>query len=222
MLRVCARFVALRDQAVTVKRFHRRAAALFRPTSARHGFGETRVATLALPICTGIPECSCGIVTARFGGHSPSFRNSPTVFALNPMPGSTSTGVRSGKPASAMSSAAMLLGLYRMIIPSSFVPPARQACRQLSVAGSSLGQCFTIPRSIACLPPERLARCRGPHSRLLLLSRRDVCRPGGHTVAGLLVIIWTKQTQSRLMVPPTARPESGAACGAASATQGAD
>jgi hypothetical protein len=47
-------------------------------------------------------------------------RSSPTVFAETPMPRSASTCIASGSPPSATWSAAMLLGLYRIVLPPCF------------------------------------------------------------------------------------------------------
>jgi hypothetical protein len=73
-----------------------------------YGFGETRVATLALLTVT-TPSLACGVVMTKFSGHAVTFRSSPTVFADTPMLRSTSTRILSGKPPSAIWSAAMLL-----------------------------------------------------------------------------------------------------------------
>src|SRR5262245_46279589 len=90
-----------------------------RVDTAPYGFGETRVATLALLTLTALSGwCSCGVVITKFSGHSGTFRSSPTVFADTPMSGSASTRILSGKPPRAMWSAAMLLGLYRIRAPS--------------------------------------------------------------------------------------------------------
>src|SRR5262249_10237408 len=58
---------------------------------------------------------SCGVVITKFSDHVVTFRSSPTVFADTPVPTSASTCILAGKPPRAMSSAAMLLHLYRGI-----------------------------------------------------------------------------------------------------------
>src|SRR5215813_9220159 len=89
---------------------------LFADTRARYGFGEVRVATLALLIFTALSgRRSCGVVITKFSDHVVTFRSSPTVFADTPVPTSASTRILAGKPPRAMSSAAMLLHLYRGI-----------------------------------------------------------------------------------------------------------
>src|SRR5262245_3019774 len=87
---------------------------LFADTRARYGFGEVRVATLALLIFTALSgRRSCGVVITKFSDHVVTFRSSPTVFADTPVPVSASTCILAGKPPRAMSSAATLLHLYR-------------------------------------------------------------------------------------------------------------
>jgi hypothetical protein len=82
---------------------------------ASYGFGETRVATLALLTFTALSGWrSWGVVITKFSGHAVTFRSSPTVLADTPISGSTSTLILPGKPPRAMWSAAMLLGLYRI------------------------------------------------------------------------------------------------------------
>src|SRR5215831_17939821 len=89
---------------------------LFADTRARYGFGEVRVATLALLIFTALSgRRSCGVVITKFSDHVVTFRSSPTVFADTPVPTSASTCILAGKPPRAMSSAATLLHLYRGI-----------------------------------------------------------------------------------------------------------
>src|SRR6516164_2237624 len=88
----------------------------FVPRAARYGFGEVRVARLALLIFTAMSGShSCGVVITKFSDHVVTFRSSPTVFADTPVPTSASTCILAGKPPRAMSSAAMLLHLYRGI-----------------------------------------------------------------------------------------------------------
>ena len=96
---------------------------------AAYGFGETRVATLALLTFTVLSgRRSCGVIMTKFSGHAVTFRSSPTVFADTRMPRSTSTRILSGKPPRAMWSAATLLGLYRMrALPRG--PVAAAECR---------------------------------------------------------------------------------------------
>ena len=96
---------------------------------AAYGFGETRVATLALLTFTVLSgRRSCGVIMTKFSGHAVTFRSLPTVFADTRMPRSTSTRILSGKPPRAMWSAATLLGLYRMrALPRGPVPAAE--CR---------------------------------------------------------------------------------------------
>src|SRR5262245_12196376 len=99
-----------------------------RVDTAPYGFGETRVATLALLTLTALSGwCSCGVVITKFSGHSGTFRSSPTVFADTPMSGSASTRILAGKPPRAMCSAGMLLGLYRIRAPYSFRTSAQHA-----------------------------------------------------------------------------------------------
>src|SRR5215471_4581738 len=82
-----------------------------------YGFGEVRVAEVALLIFTVLSGWrSCGVVITKFSDHVVTFRSSPTVFADTPMPASASTRILAGKPLRAMSSAAMLLHLYRGIV----------------------------------------------------------------------------------------------------------
>ena len=79
-------------------------------------FGEVRVATLALLTFTTLSgRRSSGVVTAKFSGHAATFRSSPTVCADTPRFLSASTRILSGKPPRAMWSAAVLLGLYRIM-----------------------------------------------------------------------------------------------------------
>jgi hypothetical protein len=59
---------------------------------------------------------SRGVVIAKFSDHVVIFRSSPTVFADTPVPASASTRILAGKPLRAMSSAAMLLHLYRGMV----------------------------------------------------------------------------------------------------------
>src|SRR5262252_1819703 len=92
---------------------------LFADTRARYGFGEVRVATLALLIFTALSgRRSCGVVITKFSDHVVTLRSSPTVFADTPIPASASTRILAGKPLRAMSSAARLLHLYRGIASS--------------------------------------------------------------------------------------------------------
>src|SRR5262249_24824121 len=71
---------------------------------------------LALLIFTALSGWrSCGVVITKFSAHVVPFRSSPTVFADTPVPTSASTCILAGKPPRAMSSAAMLLHLYRGI-----------------------------------------------------------------------------------------------------------
>src|SRR5262245_39702504 len=79
---------------------------------ASFGFGEVRVATLALLIFTALSgRRSCGVVITKFSDHAVTFRSSPTVFADTPVPASASTCILAGKPPRAMSRAATLLHL---------------------------------------------------------------------------------------------------------------
>ena len=88
----------------------------FVPRAARYGFGEVRVARLALLIFTAMSGShSCGVVITKFSDHVVTFRSSPTVFADTPVPTSASTCILAGKLGRTMSSAAMLLHLYRGI-----------------------------------------------------------------------------------------------------------
>src|SRR5262245_63257707 len=58
---------------------------LFADTRARYGFGEVRVATLALLIFTALSGWrSCGVVITKFSDHVVTFRSSPTFFADTP------------------------------------------------------------------------------------------------------------------------------------------
>ena len=71
---------------------------------------------MALLIFTVLSEWrSCGVVITKFSDHVVTFRSSPTVFADTPLPTSASTRILAGKPPRAMSSATMLLHLYRGI-----------------------------------------------------------------------------------------------------------
>src|SRR5215831_3317696 len=82
--------------------------------ASRYGFGETRVATLALLTFTALSgRRSSGIVMTKFSGHAVAFRSSSTVFADTPMFRSTATHILSGRPLRAIWSAAVLLALYR-------------------------------------------------------------------------------------------------------------
>jgi hypothetical protein len=92
-------------------------------------FGEVRVATLALLIFTALSGWrSCGVIITKFSDHVVTFRSSPTVFADTPLPRSASTRILAGKPPRAMSSAAMLLHLFRGIGSSPIaLPPRRRA-----------------------------------------------------------------------------------------------
>jgi hypothetical protein len=84
-----------------------------------YGFGEVRVAALALLIFTALSGWrSCGVVITKFSDHVVIFRSSPTVFADTSVPTSASTRILAGKPLRAMSSAAIFLHLYRGIGPS--------------------------------------------------------------------------------------------------------
>jgi hypothetical protein len=86
-----------------------------------YGFGETRVAKLALMTVTTPSSRACGVVMTKFSGHAVTFRSSPTVFADTPMLRSTSTRILSGKPPRAMWSAAVLLGLYRIRVFARYI-----------------------------------------------------------------------------------------------------
>jgi len=71
---------------------------------------------------------SCGVIITKFSDHVVTFRSSPTVFADTPLPMSASTRILAGKPPRAMSSATMLLHLYRGIGSSLIaLPPRRRA-----------------------------------------------------------------------------------------------
>jgi hypothetical protein len=66
---------------------------------ARYDFGENRVATVALLTITTLPGTrSRGTVTAKFSGHSFTFRSWPTVLAKTRVSGSACTRILSGKP----------------------------------------------------------------------------------------------------------------------------
>jgi hypothetical protein len=93
-------------------------------------FGEVRVAEVALLIFTVLSGWrSCGVVITKFSGHVVTFRSSPTVFADTPVPASASTRILAGKPLRAMSSAGMLLHLYRGIA-SSLIALSERARRE--------------------------------------------------------------------------------------------
>src|SRR5436189_5036974 len=82
---------------------------------------------LALLIFTALSGWrSCGVVITKFSRHVVTFRSSPTVVADTPVPTSASTRILAGKPPRAMSSAAMLLHLYRGI-GSSLIARCRAA-----------------------------------------------------------------------------------------------
>src|SRR6516165_3286906 len=50
--------------------------------AAAYGFGETRVAPVALLTFTALSGSrSCGVVITKFSGHVVTLRSSPTVFA---------------------------------------------------------------------------------------------------------------------------------------------
>ena len=111
--------------------------------SAPYGFGETRVATLALLTLTALSGwCSCGVVITKFSAHAVTFRSSPTVVADTPMSGSASTRILAGKPPRAMCSAGMLLGLYRIWAPSPFV-------QDFCAASAATGHAAAPPRRAA-------------------------------------------------------------------------
>jgi len=94
-------------------------------SSSPYGFGETRVARLALLTFTALSVSnSGGVVITRFSGHAATFRSSPTVFAETSMPDSTSSRTLSGMPPRAMWRAPMFFGLYRMRAFSLSVAPA--------------------------------------------------------------------------------------------------
>src|SRR5215475_13093115 len=76
--------------------------------------GASRHASLADFYCASGWR-SCGVVITKFSDHVVIFRSSPTLFADTPVPASASTRILAGKPLRAMSSAAMLLHLYRGI-----------------------------------------------------------------------------------------------------------
>jgi hypothetical protein len=90
-----------------------------------YGLGASRVVTLARVTLIALSGWrSCGLVITKFSGHAATLRSSPTVFADTPISRSTSTCVESGKPPSAIWSAAMFLGLYRIwASPFAFSPP---------------------------------------------------------------------------------------------------
>jgi hypothetical protein len=69
----------------------------------RYGFDEVRALS---------GWRSCGVIITKFSDHVATFRSSPTVFA-DTLPTSASTRILAGKPPRAMSSATMLLHLYR-------------------------------------------------------------------------------------------------------------
>jgi hypothetical protein len=61
-----------------------------RACSPPYGFGEVRVAALALLIFTALSGWrSCGVVITKFSDHVVTFRSSPTVLADTPVPTST-------------------------------------------------------------------------------------------------------------------------------------
>lgn len=92
-----------------------------------YDFGETRVATLALLTLMALPGSrSGGVVMAKFSGHAATFRSSPTVFADTPIPGSTSTRIRSGQPPRSVWSAATFFALYRIWASSLPGPTGRR------------------------------------------------------------------------------------------------
>src|SRR5262249_49365673 len=86
------------------------------PRAADYGFGGVRVATLGLLIFSApLGWRSFRIVWPKISDEAVSLRSSPPVFADTPVPTSASTCILAGKPPRAMSSAAMLLHLYRGI-----------------------------------------------------------------------------------------------------------
>jgi hypothetical protein len=131
--------------------------------TAPYGFGETRVATLALLTLTALSGwCSCGVVITKFSAHAVTFRSSPTVVADTPMSGSASTRILAGKPPRAMCSAGMLLGLYRIWAPSPFV-------QDFCAARAAIGHAAAPPSSV--MNSRRLIRSPGRRRRAALAER---------------------------------------------------
>jgi hypothetical protein len=116
-----------------------------------YGFGEVRVATLALLIFTALSGWrSCGVVITKFSDHVVIFRSSPTVFADMPVPTSASTRILAGKPPRAMSSASMLLHLYRGMRSSPFA---------LSGTAEQRDECAASHSITSSAQQERFGNC---------------------------------------------------------------
>jgi hypothetical protein len=114
-----------------------------------------RVAKVALLIFTVLSGWrSCGVVITKFSDHVVTFRSSPTVFADTPVPASASTLILAGKPLRAMSSAAMLLHLYRGIESSL---TCRGAAAQRDELARPDAKCHLIP------PAGRASEGYHPH-----------------------------------------------------------
>jgi hypothetical protein len=136
-----------------------------------YGFGETRVGLLALlTFIVPLGGRSGGVVMAKSAGHDVTFRSSPTVFADTPMPGSTSTCIRSGQPLRSVWSATTLFTLYRIRAPSLPGPTAGNRL-QPSPAGQATKKIFA-PRLV-----------HQPVTSLLLHSRPRLL-PSGRIRAG--------------------------------------
>src|SRR6516165_10491945 len=164
----------------------------FVPRAARYGFGEVRIARLALLIFTAMSGShSCGVVTTKFSDHVVTFRSSPTVFADTPVPASISTCILAGKPPRAMSSAAMLLHLYRGI-GSSLIARllSSQPLKCATCVGATARDARRLPDNKLDVVPNALGwRAGRSNSAILPRASRDK-RGNGTPVRPSLLREW--------------------------------
>ena len=109
----------------------------FVPRAARYGFGEVRVARLALLIFTAMSGShSCGVVITKFSDHVVTFRSSPTVFADTPVPTSASTCILAGKLGENYVERSNAFAL----VPGHRLLPDCSAAEQLTIEGTSFAR----------------------------------------------------------------------------------
>ena len=131
-------------------------------------FGETRGATLALLTFTTPLSWPCGATIAKFSGHVVTFRSWPTVLAETSMSGSTSTRILFGKLPRAISRAATLLSLYRIVhslplwVPSRWLSEKKRnsQCNKCTPGATELGPCPTDATRGGSRPRNRSCVCR--------------------------------------------------------------
>src|ERR1700730_6353930 len=134
--------------------------------SVLYCFCETRVALLGL------------LTLTEFSGHAVTFRSPSTVFADTLISGLTSTRILSGKPARAMWSAAMFLGLYRIRTSlTARIVRWRKKENALAITGFQSDPTDTrIARGALWFPPRRVSvepRCIRLRFRVAPWAKED-------------------------------------------------